>query len=501
MQSRHRGANRIMIATPISTGIAGLDTVLAGGYTPRRLYLIEGLPGSGKTTLAMQFLMDGRDRGERVLYVSLSETREELREMASSHGWSTDGIELYEPLANAERMATDAQYTMFHPSEVELADTTQRILRHIEEARPDRLVFDSLGELRLLSGSPLRYRRQVLALKQYFSELACTTLLLDDIGPAEQGMHVHTIVHGVLRMESMDAAFGGDRRRLRVGKFRGRRFIGGFHDYRIETGGLQVFPRLVASDFRREAPQERISTGMERLDALLGGGLSRGTSTLLIGAAGTGKSSLSTLIACAAADRGERTAIFAFDESIRAFVTRSEGLGFPLARRMEDGLIELRAIDPAELSSGEFTQVIRASVERDDVRVVVIDSLNGYLNAMPGEQHMLLQLHDLLAYLGSLGVITILVSAQLGLIGTMSNRVDVSYLADGVILLRYFEAEGEVRQAISVLKQRTGEHERTIRPFVMSSRGFEIGEPLRELRGVLTGVPQERTSPPETLRR
>jgi circadian clock protein KaiC len=475
--------------------------VLAGGFTPRRLYLVEGLPGSGKTTLSMQFLMAGRDRGERVLYVSLSETEAELREMAASHGWSLDGIELYEPLASAERAATDAQYTMFHPSEVELAETTQRILRHIESARPDRLVFDSLGELRLLSGSPLRYRRQVLALKQYFSDLACTTLLLDDIGPAEQGMHVHTIVHGVVRMESIDAAFGGDRRRLRVGKFRGRRFIGGYHDYRIETGGLQVFPRLVASDFRREAPQDRISTGVERLDAILGGGLARGTSTLLLGAAGTGKSSLATLVACAAADRGERSAIFAFDESVRAFVTRSEGLGFPVTTRMAEGLIGLRAIDPAELSSGEFTQVIREAVERDDVRVVVIDSLNGYLNAMPGEQHMLLQLHDLLAYLGSLGVITILVSAQLGLIGTMSNRVDVSYLADGVVLLRYYEAEGEVKQAISVLKQRTGVHERTIRPFAMSSRGFDIGDPLRELRGVLTGVPQDRAPPPEAMRR
>lgn len=488
-----------MLATPISTGIAGLDTVLAGGYTPERLYLIEGLPGSGKTTLAMQFLMAGRDRGERVLYVSLSETEAELREMATSHGWSLDGIELYEPLAQ-EGMASDAQYTIFHPSEVELADTTQRILRHIEERRPDRLVFDSLGELRLLSGSPLRYRRQVLALKRYFSELTCTTLLLDDISSADHGMHVHTIVHGVLRLEAVETEFGGDRRRLRVNKFRGRRIIGGYHDYRIETGGLQVYPRLIASDFRRKAPQDRVSTNLDRLDALFGGGLSRGTSTLLIGAAGTGKSSLATLIACAAADRGERSAIFAFDESVRAFVTRSEGLGFPVVRRIEEGQIDLRAIDPAELSSGEFTQIIRQAVEHDDVRVVVIDSLNGYLNAMPGEQHMLLQLHDLLAYLGSLGVITILVSAQLGLIGTMSNRVDVSYLADSVVLLRYYEAEGEVRQALSVLKQRTGAHERTIRPFGMTPHGFEIGEPLRELRGVLTGVPMERAPVPDKAR-
>jgi circadian clock protein KaiC len=483
-----------MTASPISSGVAGLDAVLAGGFTPRRLYLIEGLPGSGKTTLAMQFLLAGRDRGERVLYVSLSETDAELREMAASHGWSLEGVELYEPLASDERLAADAQYTMFHPSEVELADTTHRILRHIEERKPDRLVFDSLGELRLLAGSPLRYRRQVLALKQYFSELACTTLLLDDIAPTEQGMQVHTIVHGVIRVGAVDSEFGGDRRRLRVSKFRGRRFVGGYHDYRIETGGLRVFPRLIASDYRRDGVNDTIPTGEPRLDALFGGGIARGTSTLLIGAAGTGKSSLATLVACAAADRGERTAIFAFDESVRAFITRSEGLGFPVERHIEDGLVELRAVDPAELSSGEFTQVIRDAVEQHDARVVVIDSLNGYLNAMPGEQHMLLQLHDLLAYLASLGIITILVSAQLGLIGSMSNRVDVSYLADAVVLLRYYEAEGEVKQALSVLKQRTGAHERTIRPFRMTSHGFEIGEPLRELRGVLTGVPQERNA-------
>jgi circadian clock protein KaiC len=485
-----------MIATPISTGIAGLDTVLGGGYTPRRLYLVEGLPGSGKTTLSMQFLMNGRDLGERVLYVSLSETEAELREMMASHGWSTEGIEIFEPLAGVERAATDAQYTMFHPSEVELADTTQRILRHIESRQPDRLVFDSLGELRLLSGSPLRYRRQVLALKQYFSDLASTTLLLDDISGAEQGMQVHTIVHGVLRLESVDAAFGGDRRRLRVSKFRGRRFIGGYHDYRIETGGLRVFPRLVASDFRRDATQERIPTGVERLDAILGGGVSRGTSTLLIGAAGTGKSSLATL------DRlcgGRSRRAFGHLRVRREPARLRHALGGPgvpadrahergpdqPARHRSGGAVVGR-IHPGDPRGGRARRRARGG-DRQPQRLPQRDA---------GEQHMLLQLHDLLAYLASLGVITLLISAQLGLIGTMSNRVDVSYLADGVVLLRYYEAAGEVKQAISVLKQRTGEHERTIRPFTMSSRGFEIGEPLRELRGVLTGVPQERTPPP-----
>lgn len=467
--------------------------MLGGGYTPGRLYLVEGLPGSGKTTLAMQFLLDGRARGERVLYVSLSETVSELREMAESHGWSLDGICLYEALA-VDASGVDAHYTMFHPSEIELADTTRRIMEHIEAIAPDRLVFDSLAELRLLSGSALRYRRHVLALKQYFADRACTTLLLDDVSASEGGMQVHTIVHGVVRLSALDSDFGGDRRRLRVNKYRGRRFIGGYHDYRIEHGGLQVFPRLVASEFRREGEQRSVGTGEPRLDALLGGGVDRGTSTLLIGAAGTGKSSLATLIASTAAERGERSAIFAFDESVRSFITRSQGLGFPIERYLRDGHIHLQAVDPAELSSGEFTQVIRDAVELHGARVVVIDSLNGYLNAMPEQQYMLLQLHELLAYLGSLGVITILISAQLGLIGTMSNSLDVSYLADSVVLLRYFEASGEVRQAISVLKKRTGAHERTIRPFKLGPDGFEIGEPLREFRGVLTGVPQERSA-------
>lgn len=488
--------------TPIGSGIPGLDNVLAGGFTPHRLYLIEGVPGSGKTTLALQFLQEGLANNETVLYVSLSETESELREVAASHGWSLDGLHIHELTPSQDRLDPDEQYTMFHPSEVELGDTTKRMLEEVERLRPQRLVFDSLAELRLLAGSALRYRRQVLALKQYFAGTGCTVLLLDDSAVSEQGLHVHTIVHGVVSLDQLNPEYGSDRRRVRITKFRGRRFRGGYHDYEILTGGLRVFPRLVAADFRRGVEQENISSGMPALDALLGGGLDRGTSTLLVGAAGTGKSSLATHFMMAAAERGERSAMFTFDESIQSMVTRSIGLGFEIARYMDEGLVRIDPIDPAELSPGEFSHRIRHAAEVDGARVIVIDSLNGYLNAMPEERFMITQLHELLAYLGQLGVVTILVSAQRGLVGHMTNNFDVSYLADGVILLRYFEARGEVRQAISVLKKRTGAHERTIRELSINEHGLSIGEPLRDLRGVLTGVPHERAdAAPDTLRK
>jgi circadian clock protein KaiC len=488
--------NPAVASAPISSGIPGLDTVLAGGFTPHRLYLVEGVPGSGKTTLALQFLLEGVARGETVLYVTLSETESELREVALSHGWSLDGVHVHELAAPNDGLDPDDQYTMFHPSEVELGDTTKRILAEVERLHPQRVVFDSLAELRLLAGSALRYRRQVLALKQYFVGRGCTVLLLDDSAVAEYGLHVHTIVHGVVSLDQLNPEYGGDRRRLRIGKFRGRRFSSGYHDYEVLTGGLRVFPRLVAADHRREGSLERISSGLPALDALLGGGLDRGTSTLLVGAAGTGKSSLATHFMMAAAERGERSAMFTFDESVRSLITRSTGIGFDITRRMDEGLISVQSIDPAELSPGEFSHRIRHAAEVDGARVIVIDSLNGYLNAMPEERFMIVQMHELLAYLGQLGVATLLVSAQQGLIGQMSSTVDVSYLADGVILFRYFEAFGEVRQAISVLKKRTGTHERTIRELSIGSFGITIGEPLREFRGVLTGVPHERNETP-----
>ncbi|HEU4812764.1 MAG TPA: ATPase domain-containing protein [Xanthomonadaceae bacterium] len=476
----------------VATGIDGLDAILGGGLTAERVYLIEGVPGSGKTTISMQFLMEGARRGEKVLYITLSETEEELRAVAASHGWSLEGVHIHEIQPGGNQLDPDSQYTMFHPSEVELGSTTRDILAEVERLRPDRVVFDSLAEVRLLAGAVLRFRRQVLALKQYFNGRKATVLLIDESHIGEHALHVHTIVHGVIALDQLRPEYGGDRRRLRITKLRGRRYRGGFHDYEIETGGVRVFPRLVASEHRRELEATVATSGSAQLDALLGGGLDRGTSTLLIGAAGTGKSSLAMHFAMSAAERGEHTAMFIFDESIRSLVTRSKGIGFPIEERMADGSISVRSVDPAELSPGEFITAIRHAVEVDNARIIVIDSLNGYLNAMPEEKFVLVQLHELLAYLGQQGVLTLLVSAQQGLIGQMQNTMDVSYLADNVILLRYYEAEGAVKQAISVLKKRTGLHERTIRELVICSEGVRISEPLRQFRGVLTGVPFDR---------
>jgi circadian clock protein KaiC len=475
----------------IRTGVAGLDTVLDGGFTAHRLYLIEGVPGSGKTTMALQFLREGVDRGETVLYVTLSETEEELREVAGSHGWDLAGVHVHELFPLGDQLDPETQYTMFHPSEVELGETTQRILRQVEAIKPQRVVFDSLAEMRLLAGSALRFRRQVLALKQYFAGRGTTVMLLDESQVADQGLHVHTIVHGVIELNQMRPEYGGDRRRLRVTKMRGRDFRSGNHDYVIATGGVRVFPRLVAAHYRRGGENDTVPSGLPALDALMGGGLQRGTSTLVIGAAGTGKSSLASHFMVAAAERGERSAMFLFDESVQTLMTRSRGMGFELERHIDAGMISVQPIDPGELSPGQFIQHIRDAVEQDGARVIVIDSLSGYLSAMLEENFVLVQMHELLSYLSQLGVVTLLINSQQGLIGHMSSSLDVSYLADTVILLRYFEARGEVRQAISVLKKRTGAHERTIRELVITRDGLQIGEPLRSFRGVLTGVPHE----------
>jgi circadian clock protein KaiC len=476
---------------PVSTGVAGLDTVLEGGLSADRLYLIEGLPGAGKTTMALQFLREGVARGETVLYVTLSETETELREVAASHGWSLEGIHIHELFPMGDQLDPDEQYTMFHPSEVELGKVTQGILSEVERLQPQRVVFDSLAEIRLLAGSLLRFRRQVLALKQYFAGRHATVLLLDESQVAEQGLNAHTVVHGVVSLDQLRPEFGGDRRRLRVTKMRGRPFHGGFHDYEIETGGVSVFPRLVASQSRHSGPLVAMPSGLPAFDTLVGGGLERGTSTLLLGAAGTGKSSLAMHIAMSAASRGERSAIFLFEESTRALRTRSKGLGMDVDARIADGTIMIQPIDPSELSPGEFFHVVRAAVEEQGAKVVVIDSLNGYLNAMPEERFLVTQLHELLTYLGQADVLTLLLNAQKGLIGAMSSTLDVSYLADTVVLLRYFEARGKVCKAISVMKKRTGRHESTLREFSIDSDGIHIGEPLDNFRGILTGVPQE----------
>lgn len=476
----------------VATGIEGFDAVLCGGFTPDRMYLIEGDPGSGKTTLALRFLLEGAARGEPVLYVTLSETREELDGVARSHGWSLDGIQLLELVVSEESLDPDAQLTMFHPSEVELSETTRAVLAEVERTKPRRVVFDSLSEMRLLAQNPLRYRRQILALKQFFIGRSCTVLLLDDRTSEAADLQLQSIAHGVVSLEQLAPEYGAERRRLRVVKMRGVRYRGGYHDFTIEKGGLCVYPRLVAAQHHQVFIREPITSGVPELDALLGGGLDRGTSTLLMGPAGSGKSTIAAQYAAAAAARGEAAAIFTFDETVGTLLVRTAALGLPLQEHMDAGRLAVQQIDPAELSPGEFSHVVRRAVEPGDrpgARVVVIDSLNGYLNAMPDERFLTIQLHELLTYLAQQGVVTLLLMAQHGLIGTMASPVDASYLADSVLLLRYYEAEGRVRKAVSVLKKRSGTHEDTIREISLGPGGVRVGPPLREFRGILTGVP------------
>lgn len=473
-----------------ATGCEGLDDILHGGFTPNRLYLIEGTPGSGKTTLALQFLLEGAQRNESVLYVTLSETEVELRAVMASHGWAADNIRIRELFASEESLTPDEQYTMFHPSEVELSDTTKAILDEVERTQPSRVVFDSLSEMRLLAGNALRYRRQILALKQFFRGRKCTVLLLDDMTSNEHDLQVQSIAHGVVRLEQMNPEYGIERRRLLVAKFRGTAFRGGYHDYLIQRGGMVVFPRLIANESRVTVNMEQVSSGLPQLDALLGGGLERGTSTLLMGGAGTGKSTIAVQFAVAAAKRGETSALFLFDESLNTLFRRSRSLGMDLEPHVDRGQIIVRQIDPAELSPGQFVHLIRQHVQQHKLSVLAIDSLNGYLQAMPNERYLVVQLHELLTFLGQAGVASILIAAQQGLIGnSMISPIDASYLADTVILMRYYEAQGEVRQAISVMKKRAGPHERTIRDFRMGEGRIEVGESLRDYRGVLTGVP------------
>jgi circadian clock protein KaiC len=472
------------------SGIKGLDHILCGGFTPNRMYLLEGVPGSGKTTLAMQFLFAGVAAGESVLYVSLSESLEELRSVADSHGWSLDGLHIRELIPQEESLQPEEQYTIFHPSEIELTQTTAKILADVDTLKPRRVVFDSLSELRLLIGNSLRYRRQILALKQYFTGRQCTVLLLDDLTATDRDLQVQSIAHGVIALHQMIPEYGADRRRLRVVKMRGKQYRGGYHDYVIRKGGLDVFPRLTAAEHRRMSARVKMSSGIVGIDALLNGGIDRGTSTLLVGAPGTGKSSIAAQFARTAAHAGSRAALFIFDESTETLLARMEGLGLNLRPSVEAGTITIQQIDPAEMSPGEFAQQLRHSVDEDGASLIVIDSLNGYLNAMPEEHYLTIQLHELLTYLGQKGVATILIGAHQGLIGAqMQAPVDASYLADTVILMRYFETRGEVRQAISVVKQRGGPHERTIREFTLDHDGIHVGEPLRKFRGVLTGVP------------
>jgi len=472
------------------TGIEGLDDILNGGLARGRLYLVEGVPGSGKTTLAMQFLMHGARRGESVLYITLSETREELESVAQSHGWDLSGVSIRELLPQENALESEEQYTMYHPSEVELASTTKSILEDVQKLNPTRVVFDSLSELRLVAGNPLRYRRQILALKQYFAGRQCTVILLDDMTATDHDLHVQSIAHGVILLQHLSPEYGAERRRARVIKYRGSEFRGGYHDYLIRKGGLVMFPRLVAAEHRGARECGKLASGVAELDALLGGGIEEGTSTLIVGGAGTGKSTIAAQFCVAAAQRGQKSVMFMFDESPNTLFSRCHGLGIPIEQEVEAGRVTLVQVDPAELSPGELACMVRDAVEKSGVKIVVVDSLNGYLNAMPEERFLTIQLHELLMYLSEKNVASILIGAHHGVIGSqMQTPVDASYLADAVILLRYFEAKGEVRQAISVVKKRGGVHERTIREFGMSEGRILVGDPLRHFRGVLTGVP------------
>jgi circadian clock protein KaiC len=476
-------------------GIRGLDDILNGGLPAQRIYLVEGNPGSGKTTLALQYLLEGTRSNEKGIYVTLSETKSELIDVARSHGWSLDGIEIFELVAQAEELEPDNQYTMFQPAEVELNVTTKAILAAVERVRPARVIIDSLSELRLLAQSSLRYRRQILALKQFFIGRECTVLLLDDKTSEAEDLQLQSLAHGVISLEHLSPEYGAERRRLRILKLRGKRFRGGYHDFNINTGGLEVFPRLVAAEHVRDKERLLVTGGIPEVDALLGGGIDQGTSVLLVGPAGSGKSSLAVAYARAAALRGERSALFIFDERLETLLVRAAGLGLDLTPHLASGMVTIQQVDPAELSPGEFTSVVRRAANGDDgrapARIVVIDSLNGYLHAMPEERFLTAQLHELLTYLGHKGVVSFLVMAQHGMIGHMQSPVDTTYLADTVILFRYFEAAGEIRRAISVLKKRTGRHERTIREIHLDG-GIRIGEPLRDFEGVLTGTPTYR---------
>lgn len=471
------------------TGIAGLDDVLGGGLPRERLYLLQGDPGVGKTTLALQFLLEGVRRGEKGLYITLSETRAELVGVAQSHGWSLDGLAIVELSAIEQQLSESQQNTFFHPSELELNKTTKILTDEVERVKPARVVFDSLSEMRLLAESALRYRRQMLSLKQFFAGGNATVLLLDDRTSEVGDLHIQSIAHGVITLEKVQSGYGAHRRRLEVTKLRGVRFRDGCHDYLIDRGGLKVFPRLIAAQHHREFKPEAITSGLPEFDALLGGGVDRGTSNLFIGPAGTGKSTLAMQVARAAAERGEKAVIFSFDENLRTLQTRLNAIGLSIDEHLASGRIMVQQIDPAELPPGQFSNIVKEAVLTDGARMVIIDSLNGYLNAMPDERFLHLQLHELLTFLSQLGVVSILTVAQHGLVGTMQTPVDVTYLADTVVVLRFFESEGSVKKAIAVVKKRSGAHEDAIREFRVDHGGLRVGQPLTQFRGILTGTP------------
>lgn len=472
------------------SGIEGLDEILTGGFPCFCLYAIQGEPGSGKTTFAMQFLLESVRQNQRALYITFSETKHELERVAHSHGWDLSKIDIMDLTTLEKIISPDEQNSLFYPSDIELSQVSEMILKKIDEISPKRIVFDSISEMRLLAETALRYRRQILSLKHSLSQKDATVLFLDDLTHSKKDLQIHSIAHGVVNLTRMDNEYGGERRRLRVMKLRGVNFIGGYHDFEIATGGIIVYPRITASTEGDFVNSGKLESKSEELDFLLGGGLDRGTSNLLIGPAGTAKSTLALKYSLSATDAGEKVLFFTFDETIRNLCKRSTLLGMDIEGPMEKGLLKIHKVDPAELSPGAFSGIIQKSVRDEEFSVVVIDSLNGYIQAMPQEQFLVLQLHELLAYLNNRGVVTIMTLAQQGMLANMNSPVDLTYLADTVILTRFFEARGSIRKAISVIKKRTGHHESTIREFTLGKNGLQVGESLEDFDGVLTGVPR-----------
>jgi circadian clock protein KaiC len=473
-----------------STGVEGLDFVLGGGVARNRMHLLEGDPGSGKTTIALQFLMAGAAVGEPGIYVSLAETEQELRDGARSHGWTLgNGVTIFELVSPESVLDPEQQQSLLYASDLELGETTKRMLETIEQLKPARVVIDSLSEIRLLAQSSLRYRRQVLALKHYFARNGSTVLLLDDLTTEATDRAVHSIAHSVIHLDQLAPIYGGERRRLRIVKCRGQSFRSGYHDFSIAPGGVQLFPRLVAAEHRADFSEQLLQSGIAELDALLGGGITTGSSTLVLGLAGTGKSLLLLQYVAAAVRRGERAAMFVFDEELGMLLARAKSLGIDLPAMRAEGKVIVEQMDAAELTPGEFSHHVRDRIDREKVRMVAIDSLNGYQAAMSEEQFLTLHVHELLQYLNRRGVATFLTIAQHGMVAEMRQPIDITYLSDTVIMLRYFEAFGRVRRAISVMKKRAGAHEDTIREFKIDASGLTVGAPLQEFQGVLRGVP------------
>ena len=472
------------------TGIAGLDEILGGGLPEHQMYFIQGDPGAGKTTLSFQFLLEGVRRGEKSLYITLSASARDLNRVARSHRWDVSDIEISEQFQTTRSMDT----TVFRPAEIELARTVQAILDTIEERRPDRVVIDSLGEIRLLAESALRYRKQLLTLKEFFRDRQITALVLDDRATSTRESEVQGLAEGVIRLSVSLPMYGNTRRSLEVVKMRGVGFRGGSHDFMIDRGGLTVFPRLSAGQHLVSREQGVVSSGVAGIDALTGGGLERGSATMIMGPAGVGKSSLALQFAMSAAASGERVTFFIFEEHRTVFLKRAASLGFAVAPLIEAGHVIVEQIDPAEMSVGEFAYAVRTSVETRGSTMVIIDSLNGYFNAMPEEHFLTLHLHELLSYLTDAAVTTIVIVSQHGALGQVTSPVDVSYLADAVILLRYYETRGAFGRAISMLKKRTSAHEQTVREFRLTSEGFRVGAVLEEFRGILSGMQSTETA-------